>query len=63
VRDAIAGALDGWMNLLARQVRAEGRRARVRIDPRTLRPASLSAAVREACAPLLGPGVTGRIAS
>jgi acyl-CoA thioester hydrolase len=44
-------------------VHAEGRRAQVKIDPRTLRPASMSAAVREACAPLLGPGVTGRIAS
>jgi acyl-CoA thioester hydrolase len=44
-------------------VHAEGRRAQTKIDRATLRPAPLSAAVRDACEPLLGPGVTERIAS
>jgi acyl-CoA thioester hydrolase len=44
-------------------VHAEGRRAQVKLDPRTLRPAPISAAVRAACGPLLAPGVIERIAS
>lgn len=35
---------------------AEGRRKQTKIDQRTLRPAPLSPAVRDACAALLGPG-------
>lgn len=44
-------------------IHAEGRRAQTKIDRNTLRPSPLSPAVREACTPLLGPGVTERIAS
>jgi acyl-CoA thioester hydrolase len=42
---------------------AEGRRAQTKIDQRTLRPAPLSAAVRDACEPLLSPEVASRLAS
>jgi acyl-CoA thioester hydrolase len=34
-------------------VHAEGRRVQVRLDPATLRPASISAELRDACRPLL----------
>jgi acyl-CoA thioester hydrolase len=37
-------------------IHAEGRRVQVRLDPATLRPAPLSAELRNACRPLLAPG-------
>lgn len=40
-------------------VHAEGRRVQVRLDPGTLRPAPISAELREACRPLLAPEDTG----
>ena len=40
-------------------VHAEGRRVQVRLDPATLRPAPISAELREACRPLLAPEDTG----
>jgi acyl-CoA thioester hydrolase len=36
-------------------VHAEGRRVQVRLDPATLRPAPISAELRDACRPLLAP--------
>jgi acyl-CoA thioester hydrolase len=44
-------------------VHAEGRRAQVKVDPRTLRPAPISDDVREACRALLVPDVRDLIAS
>ena len=40
-------------------IHAEGRRVQVRLDPGTLRPAPISAELREACRPLLAPEETG----
>ncbi|HEU5267358.1 MAG TPA: thioesterase family protein [Jatrophihabitans sp.] len=44
-------------------VHAEGRRAQVKIDRRTLRPSPLSEAIRDACRPLIAVPEAARLAS